>query len=39
MEENGNACRIFVGKTDGKVPLNRYRCGWKDSIKIYSKLG
>ena len=37
MEEKGNACRIFVGKTDGKGPLNRHRRGRKDDIKMDPK--
>ena len=37
IEEQGNACRIFVGKPDGKGQLNGYRRGWKDIIKKYAK--
>ena len=25
--------RVLVGKTEGKRPLGRHRCGWEDSIK------
>jgi hypothetical protein len=28
-----NACTILVGKTEGKKPLGRPRCGWEDNIK------
>jgi hypothetical protein len=29
-----NACRIFVGKPEGKRPLGRPRRRWVDNIKI-----
>jgi hypothetical protein len=29
-----NACRILVGKPEGKRPLGRTRCRWVDNIKI-----
>jgi hypothetical protein len=29
-----NACRILVGKPEGKRPPGRPRCGWVDNIKI-----
>jgi hypothetical protein len=35
MEEKRNACRIFVGKPEGKRPLGRQRRRWVDNIKIY----
>jgi hypothetical protein len=33
MEEKRNACRILVGKLEGKRPLGRKRCRWVDNIK------
>jgi hypothetical protein len=32
--EKRNACRIFVGKPEGKRPLGRPRHRWEDNIKI-----
>jgi hypothetical protein len=32
--ENKNACRILVGKPEGKRPLGRPRRMWVDNIKI-----
>jgi hypothetical protein len=32
--ERMNACRILVGKSEGKKPLGRPRCRWVDNIKI-----
>jgi hypothetical protein len=29
-----NACRILVGKPEGKRPLGRTRHGWEDNIKM-----
>jgi hypothetical protein len=29
-----NACRILVGRPEGKRPLGRLRCTWKDNIKV-----
>ena len=34
MGEKRNACRILVGKTEGKGPLGRPRNGWEDNIRI-----
>jgi hypothetical protein len=34
MEAKRNACRILVGKLEGKRPLGRLRCWWVDNIKI-----
>jgi hypothetical protein len=34
MREKRNACRIFVGKPEGKRPLGRPRRRWVDSINI-----
>jgi hypothetical protein len=34
MEEKGNACRLLVGKPEGKRSLGRPRHGWVNSIKI-----
>jgi hypothetical protein len=35
MRETRNACRILVGKPEGKRPLGRPRHRWLDNIKIY----
>jgi hypothetical protein len=32
--EKRNACRILVGKPEGKRPLGRGRRSWVDNIKI-----
>jgi hypothetical protein len=34
MAENRNACRILVGKPEGKRPLGKPRNTWVDNIKI-----
>jgi hypothetical protein len=34
MGETRNACRILVGKQEGKRPLGRPRLRWEDNIKI-----
>jgi hypothetical protein len=34
MGETWNACRILVGKPEGKRPLGRPRRRWVDNIKI-----
>jgi len=28
------ACRVFIGRHDGKTPIVRSRCRWDDNIKI-----
>jgi hypothetical protein len=35
MGEKRNACRILVGKLEGKRPLGRTRRRWVNNIKIY----
>ena len=35
MGEKSNAYRVLVGKPERKRPLLRYRCRWKDNIKMY----
>jgi hypothetical protein len=32
--EKTNACRILVGKPEGKRSLGRPRCRWEDNIKM-----
>jgi hypothetical protein len=32
--EKRKACRILVGKPEGKRPLGRRRCRWEDNIKM-----
>jgi hypothetical protein len=34
MGEMINACKILVGKPEGKRPLGRLRCRWKDNIRM-----
>jgi hypothetical protein len=34
MEEKRNACRILVGKPEGKRPVRRPRRRWGDYIKM-----
>ena len=34
MEQSRNACRVLVGKPDGKRPLGRPRHRWEDNIKM-----
>jgi hypothetical protein len=34
MGEKRNACRILVGKPDGKRPLGRPRRRWVDNTKL-----
>jgi hypothetical protein len=34
MEENRNACRLLVGKPEGKSPLGRPRRWWVDNIRM-----
>jgi hypothetical protein len=29
-----NACRVLVGKPEGKRPLGKPRCRWEDNIKM-----
>jgi hypothetical protein len=33
MEERKGACRISVGKYEGKGPLGKAKCRWEDIIK------
>jgi hypothetical protein len=33
--EKKNACRLFVGKPEGKRPLGRSRRRWVDNIRMY----
>jgi hypothetical protein len=35
MGEKRNACRVLVGKSEGRRPQERPRHRWKDTIKIY----
>jgi hypothetical protein len=34
MGRKKNACRLLVGKPEGKKPLGRPRRRWEDNIKI-----
>jgi hypothetical protein len=34
MEVRSNACRIFMGKPEGKKPLGRLKLKWVDNIKM-----
>jgi hypothetical protein len=34
MGEKRNACRLLVGKPEGKRPLGRPRCRWVDNIRM-----
>jgi len=34
MEEKKNECKILVGVSEGKRPLRRTRCRWKDNVKM-----
>jgi hypothetical protein len=34
MQEKRKACRISVGKPEGKRPLGKSRRKWEDNIKI-----
>jgi hypothetical protein len=34
------AYMVLVGKPEGKIPLERPKCGWEDTIKMYlQKIG
>jgi hypothetical protein len=37
--EKGNACRMLVGKPEGKRPLGRLRHRWEDNLKWNIKWG
>ena len=34
MEQSRNAYRVLLGRPEGKRPLGRPRCIWKDNIKM-----
>ncbi|KAJ4450358.1 hypothetical protein ANN_01779 [Periplaneta americana] len=34
MDESRNACRVLIGRSEGKRPLGRSRDRWEDNIKI-----
>ena len=34
MGEGRGMYRVLVGKLEGKRPLKRHRCRWKDNIKM-----
>jgi hypothetical protein len=34
MGEKRNACRLLVGKAEGKKSLGRPRCKWVDNIRM-----
>ena len=33
-DKKRNACKIVVGKSEGKRQLRRYKCRWEDNIKM-----
>jgi hypothetical protein len=35
MRESSCACRVLMGKPDGRRPLERPRHIWEDNIKMY----
>jgi hypothetical protein len=35
MGESTCACRVLVGKPEGKKPLGRPKYRWQDNIKMY----
>jgi len=35
MGESRCVYRVLVGKSEGKRPLGRPRCGWEDNNKMY----
>jgi hypothetical protein len=34
MNEIRNACKMLVGKPEGKIPLGRSRCRWEVNIEM-----
>jgi hypothetical protein len=34
MGEGRNVYRVLVGKPEGKTPLERLKCRWKDGIRM-----
>jgi hypothetical protein len=30
----GGACRVLIGKPEGKRPVGRLRCRWEDNVKV-----
>jgi hypothetical protein len=34
MGEERDMCRVLVGKPEGKRPLGRPRCRWKDNVRM-----
>jgi hypothetical protein len=34
MGEERNVCKVFMGKQEGKRPLERSRCRWEDEIRM-----
>ena len=33
-EERGDACRVLVGKPEGKIQFGRHKHMWEDNIKM-----
>jgi len=33
-DKKRNACKIVVGKSEGKRQLRKYMCRWEDNIKM-----
>jgi hypothetical protein len=34
MEDGRGACRVLIGKPEGKRPLGTYRRRWEDNFKM-----
>jgi hypothetical protein len=34
MRDKRNACRVLVGRPEGKILVGRPRCKWDDNIEV-----